>query len=244
MIDYCTILVHEGERELLAMQLRSLRHYSGDEFNFKVSVRPEDTDSIEFCKQLGLEVLLHPTYTQMLAHPGLRQAGFDCANRMHELMKSCTSDWVILTHSDIIYTGKIDMALMTDEYGLLGVWAHGCTAINRKVYNGCHYLFWPMGGILARLVCRPSKEWDGTVKLVGNHEQEEEFLSVSGVDVGELLKLEMQGYGFKFDPSGFSGRYRHLGGASFHGLTPKETDIIEDIIARKAVFIEEFKEFK
>lgn len=240
MIDYCITAVHEREQELLLIHLNSLRHYNGDLFNVKVSVRPEDSDAIEFCNRLGLEVLIHPTYIQTLS-PGwnLRQAGFDNAYRLDGLMKSCTSDWAIIAHSDIVYHKNMMERIpsfLNDEFGLLGVYAHGSAIINRKIYNHCHYGFWPMGGILARKV-----EGENAVSLVGNLEQESEFLSVSGVDVGELLKMEMQGYGYKFDSAGSSEFYYHMGGGGFSSVSDFDQEVVDTIDIRTKAWINKFK---
>lgn len=245
-IDYCTILVSEAERDLLPLHINSALHYLGDGFNFKVSVKPDDTDTIKLCEKLNLEALPHPTYTQMLAHPGLRQAGFDCANRMDQLMKACTLDWVILSHLDIIWKQDAMQELrplMTDEYGIIGSWPQGCVVVNRKVYGGCHHGFWPNGGWLGRVypadpmmiqiigIMEGKGElwWDRETGVPGD------LINIDAVDVGMLLKMEMQGYGYNFSYGEINSCHHHIGGASFHD---------DDDVNRIQHALEEYRRFQ
>jgi len=259
MIDYCTILFNKSEHALLPLHLNSLRHYSKDLFNIKISVRPEDTESIEYCKQFDVEVLQHPVYTQQLSHPGLRQAGFDCANRLDKLMQSCTSDWVFLAQLDIVWVGnaiKRIAPLMNDTCGMLGIWPHGCTVINRKVYNECHHAFWPNGGWLGRV---HSEHPNMMIQIIGNKEggsqtwwkkhsnpnSQEKLINIDGIDVGMLLPIEMQGYGYTFDRA-VPYEYHHIGGASFHGLTDclGDENIKQGIIKKINHALKKFKRFR
>lgn len=246
MIDYCTIVTDKRELELLPLHINSLKHYAGDEFNIKICV-PIDAEITEFCYKYCNDYVIVRTYTQMLHNPGLRQAGFDCANRMDKLMQVCTSDWVFLSQSDIIWTGnplsKIK-SMMNDNYGMLGIWPHGCTVVNRKVYKTCHHAFWPNGGWLGRV----HSENPMMIQLCGNTEgadqvwwnrnsppgSNQKLVNIDGVDVGMLLPMEMQGYGYLFDRAGPVSSYVHIGGASFHGLTDTPGDeVIKKVISNR-----------
>jgi len=260
MIDYCTIVVDKNEVRLLRMHLNSLKHHAGNLFNFKISV-PEgllslNVEFVGICEEFDAEVLIHPIYTQKLAPKwGLRQAGFDCANRMEKLMQACTSDWVFLSQSDIIWTGNPMpqiKTMMNDSYGMLGIWPHGCTIVNREVYAGCHHGFWPNGGWLG-WIC--SEKPTVTVQMIGNTEGKERhwwtrasdkrgLVNIDGVDVGMLLRMEVQGYGYNFDYAGALPYYYHIGGASYHGLTdtPGDIAIKEEINNRIDLALEKFKE--
>ncbi len=212
MIDYCTIIFDERERVLLPLHVNSLRHYMPDLFNIKVSICPDDFETAELCKQLKVEALLHPTYIQTSYPPGSPRAGFDNANRLNKLVESCSSDWVVCSHSDIVWTGDMMKSinpLMNDEAGMLGIWPHGTVVINRRAYNACHFYFWPISGFFGRMA--------GTaIRLVGLQERTGGDLKVVGVDVGMMLKMEMQIYNYKFDPVGPSPFYFHIGTGSYH----------------------------
>jgi len=278
MIDYCTILFDKNEVQLLRLHLNSLKHYAGDLFNFKISV-PEDPAADEIfmgiCEEFDAQVLIHPVYTQKLNNPGLRQSGFDCANRLDKLMQACTSEWVFLAQSDLVWTGnpmvKLE-PLMMPAYGMLGIWPHGATVINRDVYSGCHHAFWPNGGWMGKVTP------DGThVQLIGCTEggvrrircpgqtgklvkvegekvgvlmpdecprRNGNYIDIDGVDVGMLLRMEMQGYGFLFDYGGALPFYHHIGGASLHGVSGPDKDAIKLGISSKiASALEQYKEF-
>ena len=253
MIDYCTIIATERELEILPLHLNSLKHYSGD-FNLKVSVA-ENLENHAVFDRFDIDVLFHPTYTQLLAHPGLRQAGFDCANRMDKLMQACTSDWVILSQLDIIWKQDVMpklRPLMTDEYGMIGIWPHGCTVVNRNVYEGCHHAFWPNGGWLGRI----HSEDPPMIQLIGNREGSGQpwwkigsgipghLINIDGVDVGMLIKMEMQGYGYNFNYGGVNSCYHHIGGVSFHGLTDGDEAIKKSIIAREQHALDKYRRFR
>ena len=255
-IDYCTILTSKNEFPLLSLNLNSMKHYMGNSIqSVKISV-PDDLEIIEFCKQFPVEVIVHPTYTQMLNHPGLKQAGFDCANRMDKLVWSCESDYVILSHLDIVWLqnplGRIT-PLMNHGYAMMGIWPHGCTVVNRNVYKGCHHGFWPNGGWLGKVV----HDDPLMVCLCGNTEgkgltwwnrdsnhltSNEKLVNIDGVDVGMLLTMEVQGYGYLFDVC--QHEYHHIGGGSYHGLRAVGDEVIkEDINKQIELALKRFKEF-
>lgn len=250
-MDYCTMLVHDVERALLPLHINSLRHHMANYWNsFKISVRPDDFETIELCEQLGVEALRHPTYTQMVRdiNNSPKQGGFDNANRLNKLLEACNTDWVVLSHIDIIWTGdpmSEVYALANDNYGMLGIWPHGSIAINRKVYNECHHGFWPLQ------VC--GRKYDTWVELIGHEEAQlkgDNFTSipVPGVDVGILLKMEIQDYGYRFRV-GIPMSYFHVGSASCHD-SPDYLERPEQMIIRKATedriqfALDEFKIFK
>ena len=233
MIDYCTILFDERERVLFPLHINSLRHYMPGVFNIKVSVRPEDTGAIELCEKFGVEPLLHPVYTQS---PGKKlegycgaRAGFDVANRHDLLMKACTSDWVVLSHMDIVWTSDMISKIkpyMTDEYGVLGHHPGGCFAVNRKAYGECHAGFWnySFGGQL----WTDAGEREPWVRLVGVGPQEIVYypeypkarysrIPIATVDVGIMLELEMQSYGYRVVREAMHFMLEHIGGGSHHG---------------------------
>lgn len=245
MIDYCTMVVSEVERDLLSLHINSARHYLGNDLNFKVSVKPDDTDTIALCEKFNLEVLPHPTFIQMEAHPGLRQAGFDCANRMDQLMKACTSDWVILSHLDIVWKDHPmqDLySLMTDGCGIIGSWPQGCVVVNRKVYEGCHHGFWPNGGWLGRVHFEHPMLM---IQIIGNREGDNkpwwnretgvdgDLINIDAVDVGSLLRIEMQGYGYAYNYGRVNSCHHHIGGVSFHVLTD---DIVDRVQQAKKIY--------
>ena len=242
MIDYCTIIVDKRECDLLPLHLNSLKRFMpGNWFNFKISVPPDD-QIIEYCKQFPVDVLPQPTYVQANPSQGVRQAGFDCASRLDQLMRESTSKWVVLAHLDIVYTGpmmQIMRTLMTDEVGMIGIWPHGCVLINREVYNNCHYGFWPITGL------RALKLDDDYVRLYGPFVGEHKLFGVVGVDVGDLLKMEMHCYGYKcvMGPEGF---YHHIGGQSYRSIygRPEEHAAEQKVEEDKQRAMKIFAEFK
>jgi hypothetical protein len=207
-IDFCTMCVSESELKLIKMNINSLRFYSGNHItNYKISIPPDRVDVIDICKKLDVQVLIHPVYIQkMMFNCHLSQVGFDCANRMNELVKSCESDWVLLSHLDVVWKRSITIDLQ-DHSGMVGWWPHGSVLINRRVYDMCHYGFWP----LANLWAIPFG--DDSVKLVGSYERSGKTFIVDGLDVSWILKLEMQNYGYGFSDELLK-TYHHIGGGS------------------------------
>ncbi len=222
MIDYCTILFDERERVLLPLHINSLRHYMPGVFNIKVSVRPEDAGAIALCEKLGVEALPHPIYTQSQGRVSSNLCSFDHANRMDLLIKACTSDWVMLSHMDIVWLGDvIDQAksFMTADYGMLGHYPTGIIAVNRKVYGECHTGFWHYG--FSAQYHGGSQPW---ARLIGIGPQPilprpvigERVIVIPSVDVGCMLEIEMQSYAYRFNRSALT-NYHHIGGGSYHG---------------------------
>jgi len=97
---------------------------------------------------------------------------------------------------------------MNDDTGMIGYWPHGCVIINRKIYDICHHGFWPLGGFLVR---KTDPDID-LFHLIGHTERvadaDNEF-GVHGVDVGAFLKIEMQGYHYRF--THYAPPYHHIG---------------------------------
>ena len=104
--DYCTMLVNREEMELLPLHLNSLFHHNTkDSVNVKISVPDNDPEIINYCNQFPVEVCLlpkHPHYGR--PGNGHRQVGYDSANRMDKLVRTCTTDFVVLSHLDIVHT--------------------------------------------------------------------------------------------------------------------------------------------
>jgi len=241
MIDYCTILFDERERVLFPLHINSLRYHMPGVFNIKVSVRPEDTGAIELCEKFGVEALPHPIYTQSPGKNASNLCSFDHANRLDLLMKASTSDWVFLSHMDIVWLG--DMMLqakpfMTDEYGLLGHYPTGIIAVNRKAYSECHSGFWRYS-FYAHYHDDPRGAW---VRLIGIGPQPDNHtrLVVPSVDVGCMVEIEMQSYYYRFNRSILM-NYHHIGGGSYHGRGgegdfAKHIPLSEDtIVSHKAI---------
>ena len=220
MIDYCTILFDERERVLFPLHINSLRHYMPGVFNIKVSVRPEDSEAIALCEKFGVEALPHPIYTQSPDKSIGNLCSFDHANRLDLLMKASTSDWVFLSHMDIIWIGTMMLyaqPLMTDKYGMLGHYPTGIIAVNRKAYGECHTGFWHYSF--------NAQYWDDGkhppwVRLIGVGPQPGDNLApvlvIPSVDVGCMLEIEMQSYAYRFDRSALM-NYHHIGSGSYHG---------------------------
>lgn len=226
MIDYCITLFDERERVLFPLHINSLRHHMPGVFNIKVSVRPEDAGGIALCENFGVEALPHPIYTQSPGKSaGLYLSSFDLANRLDLLMRACTSDWVMLSHMDIVWVGNMMLRvqpLMTDEYGLLGCYPHGSIAVNRKAYGECHGGFWHYsfegqyfeGGVPRVCDRRP---W---VRLMGMNDPQLSNpdgvrVVIPAIDVGVMLEIEMQTYAYKHDRLGVAD-YHHIGAGSYH----------------------------
>ena len=258
MIDYCTILFDERERVLFPLHINSLRYHMPGVFNIKVSVRPEDTGAIELCEKFGVEALPHPIYTQSPDKNAPNLCSFDHANRMDLLMKASTSDWVFLSHMDIVWLGTMMLQakpLMTDEYGMIGHYPTGIIAVNRKAYGECHSGFWHYN------FC--AQYWDDGkhppwVRLIGIGPQPDNLapiLVIPSLDVGCMVEIEMQSYAYRFDRSALV-NYHHIGGGSYHGRGgegdfSKDIPLSEDTIAsHKAVAenvqktLDEYPQFK
>jgi len=220
--------VSESELKLIKMNINSLRFYSGNHItNYKISVPPNRTDVIDICKQLDVQVLNHSMYFQKYFGKNSDDPAFDTSNRIHELIKSCTSDWVLLSHLDVVWKEPI-ITDMTDRVGMVGIWPHGSTLINREVYERCHHGFWPLG-------CLWAVELDGQrgIRVVGRCDQKYSKCIINALDVGMMLTLEMQYYGYDIIMELYK-CYHHLGGIS---TGPQKSH------SRNQWAINEFKQF-
>lgn len=227
-LDFCTMMVHKREWELLPLQINSIKHHMSSDFNsFKISVPDDDHEIIEYCSQFNIEVLPSPRYVQADKAGGMKQAGYDTANRMDQLMRACTTDWVVLAHLDVVYIGDLvgtARSLLNDEFGVIGFWPHGVTIINRRAYKDMHYGFWPitcfeveiLNEYHARLCGPDTPRGDGKIR------------GVLGIDTGEFITIEMPVYGHKFMVMPFGvnwiNYYRHIGGQSYIFTNSPEED--------------------
>jgi len=242
MIDYCTIIVDKRELELLPLHLNSLKHYCGDVFNIKISV-PPDPEIVSIIREKYLvEVWPQDTYVQANPSKGIRQAGFDCSNRLDKLLQVSSSKWVILSHLDIVYKGPMLQsisAFMDDSHGMIGFWPHGVVAVNLEAYRNCHYGFWPITGM------RALKLEDDYVRLYGPFSGGEKLFGVVGVDVGDLLRMEMHCYGYKcvMGPELF---YDHIGGQSYRAIhgRPEELETERAVEEQKQRALEIFGRYR
>jgi len=200
-----------------------LRHHMPGVFNIKVSVRPEDAEGIALCEKFNVEALRHPVYVQS---PGKKlnacgaRAGFDVANRHDLLIKASTSDWVVLSHMDVIWTSDMMPKIkpyMTDEYGVLSHHPGGCLAVNRKAYGECHAGFWNYS-FRGDYYDDPRCAW---LRLAGVFQAPDpggRNVSIPSVDVGCMLEIEMQSYTYKVLREAMHYCLYHIGGGSYHGI--------------------------
>jgi hypothetical protein len=203
-IDYCTFIVKEKEKELLTKHLSSLMSFCPDVFNIRLST-PLDLDRFDGVD----EIVRYSYYEQISNNTGLKLAGYDSAQRMDYVVRTSRSMWVVVAHADIFYISSlldVTRGLMTDTNGMIGKWPHGLTLINREVYSNCHMGFWPLYGVHLA----PSDNLVGVEEKDGCH-------LVSSPDVSELLRIEMQGFGYHCDVSNFPAVdvYKHMGGGSY-----------------------------
>jgi len=217
-IDYCTVMVHPNEMEVLSLHLKSLYHHCGRElFNVKVSIPEENKIMAEFLEENfdDIEIFKEEMFVQK-ANPGngLNQAGYDTCNRIHKMTDTCKSEWVCVAHADIVYTGSILMAVRkrmeSPKAGMIGNWPEGVTFLNRAAYDACHFKFWPLPNIFL------FKD-QGTLRVRGFYERGPMDEQIDSIDLCGMLVLEMQAYGYFFS------RIEkvpliHLGGQSQHAL--------------------------
>jgi len=248
--DYCTILVNKEEIELLPLHLNSLLHYHpDDEFNIKICVS-EDKEFIECCKNFpnaDIEILVEPTFPFYGLAPGHRQVGYDCANRMDKLMQICTSEWVIMSHIDIVYEAQMfqevkeinNSGIANVDVGLLGHHPHGVVVLNREAYLRCNCKFWPMGAGFV------GKKLDNfTILLTGPNgiPPGERPVVIAKTDVGDILKVEMQIACYRV--LGLNEYYFHIGGQGFYGKDVAHMESEGNARIRKQEALNRFKNFK
>lgn len=245
-LSFCTMMVHERERKLLPLHLYSLKYYMPDYLEgFRICVPDDNNEIIEQCKKHKIEVVPHPTYVQFDVSGGLKQIGYDTASRMDKLMQTCVSDWVVISHLDIIYTGSILEALlpyMNDSYGVIGIWAHGCTAVNKKAFDCCHFTFWPFTCFQVQVLS------ENHVRVRGSNTPKEgdgKIYGALGIDTGEFITIEAPVYGFKFEVSNLINHYHHVGGQSYEQTRETEEDrkLVQEIEDRKEKALKMFGEF-
>lgn len=230
-IDYCTFMVAERERDLLTIHLNSLRHYCPGMFNIKVS-------AVEAMEIPGAEVIPMPFYKQ-ISTSRLNLGGYDAANRMDILLREhCDSQWAVIAHADIVYHASLwdsIKELMHENTGMIGVWAHGLTVINRKIYAYCHAGFWPFFGM--HLATNDN--------LVGLEERSPECHLVASLDVAELLSIEIQGLGYHRERKAVNLPYEHIAGQSHHWMmgVPKDSSLVQASDASRASAIARHNQF-
>ncbi len=243
-LDFCTMMISKKEWPLLPLHYNSMRHYMGEECNsFKISV-PDNTETIEYCKQFpGLEVLIHPMYVQADKAGGMRQVGYDTANRMDLLMKACTADWVVMSQMDIIYTGNIVKEAepyLNDDYGVLGTFPHGLTIVNRKAYGYMHYGFWPVTCLTVDVLNDAHVRLCGPDTPMGNGKK----YGVLGVDTGEFPTIEMPIYGYKYSIAPCVHLYHHIGGGAWPYEGEGEQEAKKTYEERLAFALKQFAKFR
>lgn len=237
IFDYCTIMVSETEYDFLPLHLKSLKKYNPDDvLNVKMSIRPEDhekTVAMLACNNIkDIDLMPEPSYIQ--GGEGAKQCAFDTSYRMDKLMQSCSADWVILSHLDIIHTAPmIDRVrhLLDDKHSVVGIWPHGCTIINRKVYDYCHFKFWPLNA--AQAVVHHGNV--GVTIYTHIKQEREPLVCVEGIDVGMMIIIESRTYGYLVDIGSPARCYYHVGGLS---LNEDESN------RRRKIALEKFRDLK
>jgi len=220
--DYLTFVVCDNERDLAVMQIRSLLEYSSkDNFNIRMNIRKGDTETIDYIKKtLGNkvdEIVETETFVQKIGprNTSLNQAGYDLCNRMDVMMAGCTTNWVIATHADIVFHSSLTNAIgpmIADEKGMIGIWPHGLTVLNRAAFNASHFKFWPFPHIFLQ-------NDRNNLRIRGVFDDKKEKI-IDSLDVSVTLTVELQGLGYLYDEASSLGGhvYYHLGGQSYHGV--------------------------
>ena len=249
-LDFCTMMVKKAEWPFLPLQINSMKHHMEGYWNsFKISVPSDDQETIDYCASFGIDVLPHETYMQEDKSGGMKQDGYDTANRMDLLMKACTTDWVVLAHLDIIYTGPLAGLAQThfnNNNGVIGFWPHGLTIVNRKAYSHMHYGFWPITCFEVEVL----NEHHARLCGIDTPRENRETYGVLGIDTGEFITISMPVYGYRYLPAplgSWTTFYFHVGGISYAPQnTPEEkaSGIVAGIEERKHVALKTFDMFK
>jgi len=246
-LDFCSMVTHKREWNFLPIHFNSIKAYMPDDWsNFRVCVDIDDQDTINYCKQYPiLDMLKCKKYVQVDKPGGMKQDGYDTANRMDKLMKVCTSDWVVLSHLDIVFTGNMIEAIMpflNENYGVIGFWPLGCTIVNRKAYEDMHYGFWPITCLTVEILS------DLHARLCGvdtPRDKARKSYGLLGIDTGVFITMEMPVYGFRHSLPPFVGGwhnyYYHIGGLG-HAFTEGERDLdwAKEIFVRRDKALETF----
>ena len=236
-LNYYVAIVDNRELDILKLHLKSLEYYCPNVFD--VVVASSFPTGIE-----GVKEVIVPIYEQ-LSTSLLNKAGYDFCNRIHPSIAMGSSDWFVVAHADIIYRSSLLVHIspyFKEDIGMIGCWPHRATTINRKIYNQCHLGFWPL----------PNIYMQKDLNLVGLFERMEEgVLSISSLDIGDALRIEIQGYGYKYERMGDSvgNIYHHIGALSGHAkkVLPSEEKAenhINELEKKKALAISMFNNFK
>jgi hypothetical protein len=125
------------------------------------------------------------------------QAAFDCSGTVLWMAKNCgASEWCFISHFDIVWhrdlVGRyIDS--IADGVGQIGEHSHGLVCYRRSAIKQCSVGFNNFSGFCV------VKDHRGDWKL--RHDLDprrtDQFIRISGWDVGELMELNLQGKGWR-----------------------------------------------
>lgn len=251
MIDYCTFLTTDLEKEYLSLQFNSLSKFcSLDNFNIRVSVPEDRPDLGEYIKKytkFNIEICFLSKYFQEkgpLPTDALNYASFDNANRMKWFMDNAKSEWVAISHLDIIYTQSFldffNRHVVDDTVGMFGIYQTGLCVIRKKAYDMTHCEFWQILdiGITPFTTVPYLTSMRDDYYHVAN--QRVDFL-----DVSDMLKIQMRNYGWKFVETQQCNPFHHVGQQSGHTIDLEEypDNRKEEILRWKREALETYKHF-
>ena len=207
-----------------------------------------NNEIIQYCERFPVEVIPVPLFTQETTSDVVKsvQAGQDIANRLHYMMNTSYSNWIVLSHLDIGF--KKPLFPIIDQYcvdgvGMVGEFRHGLTIVNKGLYDICHLGFW------ALRMCYVKHHSERLFHFYGARTYPKDVDGYGAFDKATLLGAEMESYGYLHEQdSDIITRYDHAAGQSGH-IEASQTDekrekLKNERLQRKADFIGRYARFK
>ena len=248
MFSYGTILTSEREIDFLTIQFNTLKQFINlDELEIFVStslpdrIFPFKANRIIYQKKA-------PISKFQKVQKGSLIAGIDCANRLDMLIKEAKRDWIILTHSDVAWTGNIFKLLhklisQCPDCGIIENWRWGMTVISKEFYELSPFGFY---GIPSLSVSKEDNGWLRIIPFSGPYSDRissDLKKNVLGLDLGELLEIDCYNKGYRHILIDSNEYYRHVGEQSLYWTDNPEIEQskIIDVEQRKTSFFNEFR---
>lgn len=209
--DY-VVIVSDGDLELLPAHIESIRATEGPSLVHIVDKTISGIGEMEFPIETKiLHVLRHPARS-LLPVP---DCGYDVADAYHKALEQCgDKQFCMISHTDVTYKNVYiwrRIAECSASHCVIG----DCRSVlfmDRAAYAAAHFGFWPLRELYGERIPNSNGIW---LRGKGQPVQQERVV-VDGLDVGDLmfLELRMLGYAFKTHGDFWSDCILHPGGSS------------------------------
>jgi len=251
--SYGTVICSEREIDFLKIQFNSLKAFVNlDDLEILVNTSlpnisfPFQTNRIIYQKQLKTSCFKTGV--------GSTEAGHDCANRLDMLVREAKGEWVILTHSDMVWKSSIINGINTfsqfNNIGIIDIWRWGMTVVSKEFYELSPFGFYGIANLST------FREYNGQLRIIppsgpfSDKCEQDKKEATLGLDMGELLEIDCFNKDYKHVVFPDSNKYyHHVGEQSFSwqndNLAEDEKRArISELNQRRDSFFNEYWRFK